>query len=177
MRLESVSGSPDHSGPLWDLLVRSMWSLGVRTGSAAHLPPPCSPCVDATILYCAGSSQKPFCVVKQAQSRSLVHAEQCRVSALVRQLLGEAVPQPHPDCPSLHPAASGAAGERRSAAAAPKPEAGAHGRPGPDSDPHHRAALPAYVQQGGWHWWHMWAWSLGSAVSSFLNFFSHLGPY
>lgn len=31
MRLESVSGSPDHSGPLWDLLVRSMWSLGVRT--------------------------------------------------------------------------------------------------------------------------------------------------
>jgi len=46
------------------------------------------------------------------------------------------------------PKASGAAGQRRPAAAAPEQEAGPHGGPGPDADPHHGAALPAYVQQG-----------------------------
>lgn len=98
MRLKSVSGSPDHSGPLWDLLVRSMWSLGVRTRHwlcrsftsslqslhGRHYPVLCR-VIPETIL-CGKASIKLL-------------PGSC--GALQRQRIGEAVPQPHPDCPSL----------------------------------------------------------------------------
>lgn len=47
----------------------------------------------------------------------------------------------------IPPAASCEAGEGGPGAAAPQQEAGAHGGPGPDADPHDRTALPADVQQ------------------------------
>lgn len=45
------------------------------------------------------------------------------------------------------PSASCKAGKGGPGAAAPEQEAGAHGGPGPDADPHDRTALPADVQQ------------------------------
>lgn len=52
-------------------------------------------------------------------------------------------------CLSVPPSASREAGKGGPGAAAPEQEAGAHGGPGPDADPHDGAALPADVQQGG----------------------------
>lgn len=48
--------------------------------------------------------------------------------------------------PSSISTASRAAGQRRPAEAPPEQKTGPDGGSGPDADPHHRTALPAYVQ-------------------------------
>lgn len=49
---------------------------------------------------------------------------------------------------SFSSTASGTVGQRRPAETPPEQKTGPDGGPGPDTDPHHWATLPAYVQQG-----------------------------